>query len=130
MVKLLALFFAIFFLSGSTILPLGDFSLMTDLPEMYRSYSKIVAEKPDFIDFIGDYIWGGKDLLGHNKNDAPLKANGNIQFQHIANSICIVMIQPFINIYLPVHHLTKSCTFYTMLVTKGYYSDFFKPPHA
>ena len=65
------------------ILPLGDFSLMPDLPEMYQSYCRITAEKPDIIDFIGDYIWGGKDLLGHNKHDAS--TSGSLQFQHQAS---------------------------------------------
>ena len=77
------LFLGFYFLAGSMILPLGDFSLMSDLPDMYHSYCKITAEKPDIIDFIGDYIWGGKDLLGHNKHDAT--SSSSLQFQHQAS---------------------------------------------
>ena len=66
------------------ILPLGDFSLMPDLPGMYQSYCEVTTETPDIIDFIGDYIWSGKDLLGHNKHDAP--SAGSLNFQHQASS--------------------------------------------
>lgn len=78
----ITLLLGFYFLAGSIILPLGDFSLMSDLPDMYHSYCKITAEKPDIFDFIGDYIWGGKDLLGHNKHDAS--TSGTLQFQHQA----------------------------------------------
>ena len=84
MIKYLTtLFLGCYFLAGSMILPLGDFSLMPDLPSMYQSYCEVTTETPDIIDFIGDYIWGGKDLLGHNKHDAP--AAGSLNFQHQAS---------------------------------------------
>lgn len=84
MIKYLTtLFLGCYFLAGSMILPLGDFSLMPDLPSMYQSYCKVTTETPDIIDFIGDYIWSGKDLLGHNKHDAP--AAGSLNFQHQAS---------------------------------------------
>lgn len=82
----IALFLAFYFLVGSTILPLGDFSLMGDLSGMYKSYCQITAEKPDIFDFIGDYVMGGKYIFGHNKHDAPLKSDGSSQYQHQATS--------------------------------------------
>ncbi len=80
--QLVILFLACYILLGSLIFPLGDFALTSDLPEMYHSYCEITAENPDPIDFIGDYIWSGKDLFGHNKKDAP--TNSSLQFQHHA----------------------------------------------
>lgn len=79
-----AVILGLFFLAGSCILPLGDFSLMNDLPSMYKSYCKLTKEEPDVLDFIGDYLMGGKDLLGHNKGDKPESPASPIQYQHQA----------------------------------------------
>lgn len=82
-----------YFLAGSLILPLGDFSLLNDLPKMYHSYQKIVApEECGIFDFVGDYLMNGKVILGHNKNDSPETANSNIQFQHAASFSTILNI--------------------------------------
>jgi hypothetical protein len=72
-------------LAGSCILPLGDFSLMNDLPSMYRDYCKLRVGDPDVLDFIGDYLMGGKDLLGHNREDRSTKSGTPIQYQHQAS---------------------------------------------
>ena len=81
------MFLAFYLLAGSMVLPLGDFSLINDLPVMYHSYTEITAETPDVIDFIGDYLLSGKELLGHNKHDAVPKTDGTTQFQHQAISL-------------------------------------------
>lgn len=83
-----------YFLIGSTILPLGDFSLMKDLPQMYRSYEKLAtSEERGIIDFIGDYLMGGKVVLGHNKNDVHETSNSKVQFQHAPVFCSIASIQ-------------------------------------
>jgi len=83
----IGIFLAFYLLAGSMVLPLGDFSLINDLPGMYHAYTEVSAEKPDVIDFIGDYLLSGKELLGHNKHDASPKADGSTQFQHQAISL-------------------------------------------
>lgn len=57
---------------------------------MYHAYEKIATpEDKGIIDFVGDYLLGGKSLLGHNKHDRPDKSNA-IQFQHISAIAFIV----------------------------------------
>ncbi|EHQ28597.1 hypothetical protein [Mucilaginibacter paludis] len=123
-----ALFLAMFFLAGSTLLPLGDFSLMTDLPNMYRGYTKIVKEEPDVIDFIGDYLFNGKEILGHNRRDAPQKPDSAIQFQHQANCLNIILIQ----LYLPALSIAdafkKHIVSQQLLHTSDYQNELFRPP--
>jgi len=77
-------------LACSIVLPLGDFSLLNELPGMYHAYEKVVVS-PDkgICDFVGDYLLGGKSLLGHNKHDRPDKNNA-IQFQHASAIVFIV----------------------------------------
>lgn len=77
---------ACFFLMASVIFPLGDISLMGDIPGMYQNYTKITsAEELGVIDFIGDYLLHGKQIFGHNERDKiPAKGN-DVQFQHQAS---------------------------------------------
>ncbi|MGN6640864.1 MAG: hypothetical protein ACTHJ8_18280 [Mucilaginibacter sp.] len=83
---------ALFFVTGSSILPLGDFSLMNDLPSMYKAYCHVRVGEPDVLDFIGDYLMGGKDILGHNHEDRPVKSSP-IHYQHQASMSLFYMLQ-------------------------------------
>lgn len=69
-------------------MPLGDLSLMNDLPGMYQQYKKLANPKEISIaDFVGDYILAGKVLLGHNRHDKPETPSNNVQFQHSPTTI-------------------------------------------
>jgi len=71
------------FLIGGAFLPLSDFALPKDLPAMYHNYEKLATpEEVGLLDFIGDYLFAGKTLLGHNKNDKPESSSTSVQFQH------------------------------------------------
>lgn len=52
---------------------------------MYKDYCKLRVGDPDVLDFIGDYLMGGKDMLGHNQEDRPAKSGAPIQYQHQAS---------------------------------------------
>ena len=88
---MITLWMACFFLGGSIFLPLGDFSLLRDIPAMYHSYSKIASpEELGVLDFVGDYLLHGKDLFGHNEHDKPQSESNNVQFRHQANPLTVV----------------------------------------
>lgn len=122
------IFLACYFLAGSVILPLSDFSLMKDLPGMYNAYCKVKSGTPDVIDFVGDYLLGGKDLFGHNTHDAPVKADGSIQFQHQANTSLFFTQHfyrlPFLQVKPVVIYPVHRFLFYT----SDYQSELFRPP--
>jgi len=132
MVKnLISVILACLFLSSSVVLPLGDFTMMKDLPNMYRNYTKITSpEEAGLVDFIGDYLLYGKDILGHNERDKiPTKGN-EVQFQHQANQLNVVFIKRYhLNIItddLPVVHRA----FNKQIKTSGYLNELFRPPLA
>ena len=126
----IALFLAFYFLVGSTVLPLGDFSLISDLPGMYKSYCEVTAEKPDFIDFVGDYVMGGKYIFGHNKHDAPAKSDGSTQFQHQATSFLYYTVSKYQVQVKPVIILVKPALPSLLLFTTDYQSESLRPPIA
>jgi hypothetical protein len=66
----IAVLLACFFLMGSVIFPLCDFSMMKELPGMYHSYTKNAVEEADVVDFVDYYILNEKDFLG-TTNTAP-----------------------------------------------------------
>lgn len=121
----------LFFISG-IIFPLGDFSLMRDIPYMYQNYSRVTtAEELCVVDFIGDYLLHGKDLFGNNRNDKPQNQDNAVQFQHQANSLQVVFLQIPITLSLILEY-KKQHTILTKLFlhTSGYQSDLFRPPLA
>ncbi|MBW4889711.1 hypothetical protein KXQ82_08285 [Mucilaginibacter sp. HMF5004] len=116
------------FLAGSTLLPLGDFSLAADLPGMYQTYTKVVKEDPDVIDFIGDYLLHGKELFGHNKHDASPHDESGLQFQHQATSLTIV----FFSLHAIALHLPVIFKIFPLqrenIHTSDYQNELFRPP--
>lgn len=124
-------FLACLFLTGSVVLPLGDFSLLRDIPKMYQNYTKVTsAEEISVIDFIGDYLLYGKQIFGHNEHDkTPVKGN-EVQFQHQASPLNIVFLQRTITLLITpvvvIKHTPPTYLFYS----GDYRARLFRPPLA
>jgi hypothetical protein len=130
--RILTYILCFYFLTGSTILPLGDFCLMQDLPAMYHSYEKLVsADEKGVLDFVGDYLLGGRDVFGHNKHDAPQNGKAAVQFQHVSDCCSIILIAVyknniFVNEYRDVVHPQFSVA----ANLPGFHDEPLRPPHA
>ncbi len=117
-------------LFGSLALPLGDFSLIKELPRMYQAYEKVVEpDEKGIFDFIGDYLLNGKDLLGHNQHDQPSKP-GALQFQ--GSPSFVVTLQPAIVLNQPLILISgiqppKRCI---STALSDYHPSLFRPPLA
>lgn len=115
-------------LLGSMLLPMCDFSALTQLPKMYQAYEKVVSpDEKGVLDFIGDYLLCGKDLLSHNKHDQPTK-QGAFQFQ--CTAVFAMMVHQTINAshpellpISPVHNVIQVS--YSL---SDYHSSLLRPP--
>ncbi|RKR84460.1 hypothetical protein BDD43_4698 [Mucilaginibacter gracilis] len=112
-------------------LPLGDFTLMSDLPRMYHNYEKLTKpEEAGLIDFIGDYLFAGKILLGHNKQDKPETPSTSVQFQHSPSAFNFLYSRlevPFISIkVLKVSHTLLRIP----ISITDFHPELFRPPLA
>jgi hypothetical protein len=118
-----------YFLLGSIILPLGDFSLMKELPKMYQAYEKLAAPDERCIaDFVGDYLMGGRTMLGHNKNDAPETSKSNIQYQHTATFSIVFNVRfQLSSVMIADVFLTHSLTVIPFNTTE-FHEELFRPP--
>ncbi|MBC6113014.1 hypothetical protein ACFOG5_19140 [Pedobacter fastidiosus] len=125
-----ALFLYCYFLAGSVIFPLSDFSLMRDLPAMYRSYCEIRVGKPDICDFVGDYLLHGKELFGNNAHDAKPKNGGTLQFQH-QPTLSIFFVQHVFRLFTDIGRLlTNEPVYHDCDYSSEYYHQHFRPPIA
>jgi len=118
-------------LFGSIALPLGDFSLLKELPRMYQAYEKVVSpDEKGVLDFVGDYLLNGKDLLGHNQHDQPSKP-GDLQFQHSAVFATIIQPDaPLISRLLPASAEPDHHAVYLPAALSDYHPSLFRPPLA
>jgi len=129
--KIICYFLASLFLAGSVILPLGDFSLLRDLPKMYQNYTQITSqEEIGIADFIGDYLLHGKDIFGHNEHDkVPTKGN-EIQFQHMAGSLNIVFQEFPLPSSITRESIVIHPLFNQLFLKPGFANELFRPPLA
>jgi hypothetical protein len=129
--KIICYFLAGLILGGSVILPLGDFSLIRDIPGMYHNYTKIAAsDELSVMDFIGDYLLHGKDLFGHNEHDKPQSATNSVQFQHPANPLSIVLFRTYFHVKTSLQSKKKYPVCYKPIAALSYHQVLFRPPIA
>lgn len=102
---------------------------MRDIPGMYRNYTKIAAaEELGMSDFIGDYLFHGKELFGHNEHDKPQNAAGNVQFRHQANPLTVVLC-PVCLCTLTISEIRKIHSFqHKPMMPRGYHQELLRPP--
>lgn len=112
-------------------LPLGDFSLLRDIPRMYGNYTRITSdEERGIIDFIGDYLLHGKDIFGHNDHDKAAAKGGEVQFQHQASPLCVVLANaPGTRLFLNDFRSDYS-PFSPVVKASGHHGKLFRPPLA
>ncbi len=121
----------LYFLTGSMLLPLGDFSLMKDLPQMYKAYQKLAPhEEQDVFDFVGDYLLNGKAILGHNKHDAPESSQSGVQYQHSAGFCSILVVHFQLNAVAVNEHEIIHKQTNLPVNTSDFHPELFRPPLA
>ncbi|MEE1944539.1 hypothetical protein VRU48_05425 [Pedobacter sp. KR3-3] len=127
--KWFSCFLAFLFLTGSIVLPLGDFSLVRDIPDMYRSYTRIATpEELSVVDFIGDYLLHGKEIFGNNKNDKKQNDNNNVQFKHEAGSLNVILSNPCFCLASPFKIFREYANFDHASPTTDFHNELLRPP--
>jgi hypothetical protein len=129
--RLVSGFLVCMFLMSSFLLPLGDFSLMCDIPGMYGNYTKITTDDElGVLDFVGDYLMHGKELFGNNAHDKPQTSTNNVQFQHQANPLLAEIPLIFFRLVnLPQSRVTRLIS-NIVQATTDYQNECFRPPLA
>jgi len=129
-VSITGILLACYFLAGSIIFPLSDFSLMQDLPAMYRSYCEVKAGEPDICDFVGDYLLHGKELFGNNANDAKPRNENALQFQHQATLSIFFLQHTILFLSDTGQQLANEPIYRPRYHSSEYRDQYFRPPIA
>lgn len=126
-----SLVLALYFFLGSVLLPLGDFSLLRDIPKMYQVYTQIdEPEDIGVVDFVVDYLLNGEEFFEHYENEKRGFDPTPVQFQHQAESMSIVLFQTE---FLPVKEAPVSIPengLYHSFSTSDYQDEILRPPMA
>lgn len=81
MKKVINIFLLVFYFFGTLCLPLGDFSVLEDIPEMYRHCKATEDKDMTPLDFITDHLVNIDGLFDKHENGDEQKPHSN-QVQH------------------------------------------------
>jgi hypothetical protein len=117
-----------YFLFGSLCLPYGDFSYLTELPEMYRHCKATEDVDMGPIDFLTDHLINVDGAFDkHNNGDQQKPHQSNQTFR--ANPILSLFIYyPTVTIISPVSQKSDRGVFCECLYSFNYISSVFHPP--
>lgn len=82
MKKAINIFLLAFYSFGTFCLPLGDFSLLQDIPEMYRHCKATEDKDMTPIDFVTDHLVNIDSLFDKHENGDEQKPHSTNQTQH------------------------------------------------
>lgn len=128
MTKFASISLLIYYLFGALYLPGGDFSTLSDLPEMYRHCKAMEDKDMTPLDFITDHLLNIDCLFDDHANGDDQKPHAPIQFHHQQslnifitqrNSITIDKIS-LVDNHLPVNNES--------IYSTDYFSEIFRPP--
>jgi len=128
MKQIFAYFFVYFYLIGTLLLPMGDFSILVDLPQMYKHCKTYEDKDMTPFDFITDHLVCLDSLIDSH-------SNGDDQKPHhpLPNTIKPLQ-QPF---FLTLISVIDNCSIENLEIRYGYielkhpqrfYHPIFHPP--
>jgi hypothetical protein len=111
--KTIHLFILIFYTFGTFCLPMGDFAMIKDLPQMYRHCKATEDKDLTPIDFITDHLINIDGIFDKHENGDEQKPHSPIQIQHHGQTI----------IYFVTYFSFSSSNFYPIEIKTSFYSE-------
>ena len=118
-----------FFISTISV-PESDFTLLAQLPSLYRHCKETEDKNMNFIDFITNHLINIDSIFDtHDPNDSQ-KSHQPFQFEHLQHIVAYEAVYSNINVTTPIFqcktiHLLKSNYFHS-----DYISYIFHPPDS
>lgn len=129
MIKAINIFLLAFYSFGTFCLPMGDFSALQDLPEMYQHCKATEDKDMTPLDFLTDHLINIDGLFDKHNNGDEQKPHSPSQNQHISQLVAFQFPTVFsfktANIFfVKQSHLYHSDNF----IKSEYISKIFRPP--
>ena len=119
-----------FYTLGTLLLPMGDFSGLQDLPEMY-SHCKATEDKDmTVIDFVTDHLLNIDGIFDQHNNGDHQKPHAPIKPWHINHEFVYLKIDN-ISIYHKISFQQKlkvNLPYFIWCYTSEFYTSIFHPP--
>jgi hypothetical protein len=127
MQRLFAILLFAYFTLGTLLLPMGDFSVLPDLPRMFAHCRETEDPDLDIADFVEEHLLQLDDLMGEAPEPGD-KPHQPVQFHHVNVPITIAAPQVLAAVELPI--LTEPQQ--PFVVDEVYLADYpasvFRPP--
>jgi hypothetical protein len=127
MQKLLGFILLCYFLSGTLLLPQGDFATLPDLPKMYAHCRDTEDKDLEVPEFIISHLLLMDDLLGEvpEPDDKPHQP---VQFHHIYSPILVEVHQVIHLVVQPLAAKNEPSVFSNDIYLSDYPVSVFRPP--
>lgn len=128
--KTFVIFFTVYYSLGILFLPMGNFSTLSDLPEMYNHCKANEDKDMTPLDFITDHLLNIDGLFDKHDNGDEQKPHSPIHIHHQAQ---IVAFQPFTSFEFEnknAHYSEPTLLSFQSdnLIKSDYISKVFRPP--
>jgi len=118
----------IYYLSGTLLLPMGNFSAMLDLPEMYSHCKSTEDKDMTVVDFITDHLVNIDCILDkHDKGDEQ-KPHTPIPLNHTQIQVVFTAQQFIVSLIKPCIIENEYPVFIDNFYLSGYIPEIFHPP--
>jgi len=128
--KITTIFILTYYLFGVLCLPCGDFSCLTDLPDMYRHCKATEDKDMTPFDFVTDHLLNIDCLFDRHENGDDQKPHIPVQFHH-QQILNIVIVQKKSMAICKNDIADKKLPVYgESAYQSDYFSKIFRPPIA
>lgn len=115
---------------GILFLPMGDFSVLKDLPKMYEHCKENEDKDMTSLDFVTDHLLNTDGLFDSHDNGDKQKPHSPVHTHHQTQ---LVVFQPFISFDFKDKSFrffepTLYSVYFNSFVKSGYLSTVFRPP--
>ncbi|WP_133242681.1 hypothetical protein [Flavobacterium psychrotolerans] len=118
----------LYFLLGIFFLPMGDFSVLKDIPDMYRNCKENEDKDMTFVDFITDHLVDMDAIFDkHDKGDEQKPHKYTYHNHSIVQVNCKAEKIEFKNTNL-IFSIKKESGYHAPLFCSTYISSILKPP--
>lgn len=128
MKKAIYLFLFAFYSFGTLCLPLGDFTVLQDLPQMYRNCKTTEDKNMTPIDFITDHLINIDCIFDKHDNGDEQKPHTPFQFHHSQTQTTFVAPQFDFFTSKPIPSKNKLPIYTEIFYHSDYIFKIFRPP--
>jgi len=127
MQKLFGIVLLFYFVSGTLLLPQGDFSTLPDLPKMYAHCKETEDHDLNIPDFISEHLFMMDDLLGEQPEPDD-KPHQPVQFHHKYSPVTIALRQVLAFVEPPIVLKRHQANVTDDVYLSDYPTSVFRPP--